>query len=141
MDSLERVHHGIWRLREAINRLEADLKGPHGRPRDPSIAQADHDCIMRLTRLAMWDTAEPEWPHLKKPEDENRKWFWAFGRQIGIATTPDDIFWTMNKRLELLEQFFKQGYPIEDLEIMFQCRPVKPQLRKLGLLPAEDTLK
>lgn len=140
MSKLEHVHHGLWRLREAINCIEADLSGKHRKRHNSSISQADHDIIMRLIRFAVWDSPNPEYPHYK-PEDEDQEWYWLVGRQIGIDNTPDEIFWTMNKRLELLEQSFKEGLSIKELEFRFQWRDVKPQLRKLGLLPSSDPLK
>lgn len=137
-ESSDRVDKGLGRLKQAIARIEHDLNGTTPHRVDPSIDPADHDIIMNLVRLAIWETIEPEWSHLK-PEDEGGRWFWAFGRQIGIDHTPDEKFWTMNRRLDVLKQFYEAGHhSIEELEIMFEGRPVKKQLRKLGLLPASN---
>lgn len=142
MSNRERIERSLWRLRQAIDRIEADMSGKFGKPHDPSISQADHDCIMRLIRLAIWDTAEPEWPHLT-PENEDRTWFWALGRQIGIDNTPDDLFWSYQCRLDTLKMLHQHGTPMEELELSFG-RPevvITKGLVKLGLLPSSDPLQ
>jgi len=133
----EKAEKGLWRLKKAMARIESDLNNTTPHRVDPSISPTNHEIIMKLIQFAIWEQFEPK-PQFK-PEDEEKTWCWALGKQGRMIKESEEVFWTTNRRSDLLKQRYEAGRDsIEELELMFDGRPVTKQLIKLGLLPPSD---